>query len=176
MKRFLPCAALVAALVLPAARGEDTAKAGADQTFAIEATAAGLAEVNMGAVAAKQASSPAVKKFAVKMVEDHEKANKELLSLLNKKGLKSAKGMDAKHGKMAAALAKLSGAEFDKQYIAGQVKDHEMVISLFENEATAGKDEDIRAWAKKTLPDLRHHLKMAKAIQGKLEGDKGGSR
>jgi len=174
MRRSLQCAALVvAALVLTTARGEDTAKSGTDQTFVHKATAGGLAEVNHGTIAAKQASAPAVKEFAEKMVQDHEKANKELLSLANKKELKSARSMDAKHEKMSAKLLKLSGAEFDREYMAGQVKDHEETIALFENEAKNGKDEELSAWAKKTLPDLRHHLKMAKAVQGKLEGGKG---
>jgi len=173
MRQSLQCAALtVAVLVLATARGDESAKSGTDQTFVHKATAAGLAEVNLGTIAAKQASDPAVKKFGAMMVKDHTKANKELLSLANTKELKSATSMDEMHEKLSAKLLKLSGAEFDREYMASQVKDHEEAVALFEKQSKGGKDEDLRAWAKKTLPDLRHHLKMAKSIHGKLEGGK----
>jgi len=172
MRRFPLCAALVVAILAAATTRGDDAKSDTDQTFVHKATAGGLAEVNLGAIAVKQANDPAVKKFGAMMIKDHDKANKELLDLANRKNLKSAPSMDGEHEKLSAKLLKLTGAEFDREYMAGQVKDHEVTVALFEKQAKGGKDEDLRAWAKKTLPDLRHHLKMAKNIHGKLGGDK----
>jgi len=147
-----------------------------DQTFALKASESGLAEVNLSRIALKQAESADVKKFAQKMIDDHTKANKELISLANKKKLKLAPTMDAMHEALATKLASLSGAGFDRAYMAGQVKDHEVAVALFEKESKGGMDEDVKDWATQTLPHLREHLKMAQTIHGRLSGDtKGGS-
>ena len=52
----------------------------------------------------------------------------------------------------------------------GQLKDHKEAVSLFEKESKSGKDEDLKAWAGKTLPHLREHLKMAQEAHKNLKG------
>jgi putative membrane protein len=169
MRKVLTCGLGLAVLGLTAARGDESAKGG-DQHFVHKASAAGLAEVNLGALAAKRASDPEVRKFAERMVRDHTKANKELIALANKKGLKVAEGMDAKHRKCEEKLLSLRGAAFDREYMDGQLKDHKEAVSLFEKESKSGKDEDLKAWAGKTLPHLREHLKMAQEAHKNLKG------
>jgi putative membrane protein len=43
------------------------------------------------------------------------------------------------------------------------VADHKKDIAEFEKEASSGKDPEIKAFAAKTLPTLREHLKLAQA-------------
>jgi len=143
-----------------------------DQEFVMKAAASGLAEVNLSTEALTRASNASVRKFAQKMVDDHMKANKELIDLANKKGWKVAAKMDAKHEKLSAKLLKLSGNEFDRAFMSAQVKDHVEAVSLFERASKGAKDEELRAWAKKTLPHLREHLKMARDVAGSVTGDK----
>jgi putative membrane protein len=144
-----------------------------DPQFVMLASAGGMAEVNMGNLAVKQASSADVKKFAQQMITDHTKANRELLALANRKRLKAASAMDAEHRQMRDRLAKMSGAEFDREYMAGQVKDHVDTVALFEKQARDGQDADLKKWATDTLPHLREHLRMAREIHGRLTGEKG---
>jgi len=157
-----------------AAEKDDKGKGGSgdDGTFVMKASASDLAEINLSGIAVKNASSDAVKKFAQKMIDDHTKTSKELASLAGKKNLKLAKEMDDKHRKLFDKLAKLSGSELDKAYMDGQVKDHEMAVSLFEKEAKNGHDEDLRKWAKDTLPALKEHLRMAREARDKVKGGK----
>jgi predicted outer membrane protein len=54
----------------------------------------------------------------------------------------------------------INGTDFDKEYLAIMVKDHEKNIAAFEEEAKDGEDADVKAWAEKTLPTLKEHLKM----------------
>jgi putative membrane protein len=170
MSRMLLGVALGAlCLGLATAREDEPGKGDTDATFVFKASAGGLAEVNLSTLATKQASDPAVKRFAQKMVDDHTKANKELLERANKARLRVAPRMDEEHQKLAGKLATLSGAAFDREYMAAQVKDHEETVALFEKQASSGKNEDLKSWAAKTLPDLREHLKMAKDINGKLK-------
>jgi len=174
MRNTRYCIALgLALLPLALTQGEDkSTEATTDQQFVLKASAGGLAEVNMGRLAAKSASDPAVKKFGQHMVKDHDKANKELIDLANKQKFSVAARMDAEHQKLFDKLSKTTGAAFDREYMAGQVKDHEETVALFEKQAKNGKVSELKKWAEKTLPTLREHLKMAKEIQGNLKGSK----
>jgi putative membrane protein len=44
------------------------------------------------------------------------------------------------------------------------VADHEEAVAIFETEVEKGSNPDLKAFAKKTLPTLKHHLQMAKAL------------
>src|SRR6185503_13939707 len=54
-------------------------------------------------------------------------------------------------------LAKLSGADFDREYMDMMVKDHVKDVKEFEEASAKAKDADLKAWAAKTLPTLREH-------------------
>ena len=45
------------------------------------------------------------------------------------------------------------------------VKDHKKDVAEFQKEASAGKNETIRAFAVDTLPTLQDHLKQAREIK-----------
>jgi len=170
MKRMLlGMAVCVVCVTWTAARDDKAGTADTDATFVYKASAGGLAEVNLGRVAAKQAASADVKKFAQMMVDDHTKANEELLALANKLKLKAAPRMDAEHEKLNQQLLKLTAVSFDKEYMTGQVKDHEETVALFEKQAKNGSNDELKKWADKKLPTLREHLEMARKVQSKLK-------
>ena len=159
----------LAVLALSAAAADDEKLD--DKTFVTKASASGLTEVNLGRLAEKQASSEAVKKFAKMTVEDHTKANKELNKLADTKKFKVSERMTREQQELHDKLSKLDGAEFDREYMAGQVKSHEQGVALFEKQSKGGMDEGLKNFAEKTLPTLKMHLKMAKEIKDKLKGE-----
>ncbi|HVE40306.1 MAG TPA: DUF4142 domain-containing protein [Planctomycetota bacterium] len=139
-----------------------------DQQFVTTATQANLAEIDSGRIATERASNADVKKFAQQMIDDHGKANRELSDLARKKGFSVPEQTDDDHRKMAADLAELNGADFDRKYIGMMVKDHVKAVALFEENAKLAKDADLRAFAEKMTPDLRAHLKTARHLAGKI--------
>jgi len=139
-----------------------TAKAGAgDQTFVTAAAKGGLAEVQLGQLAADKASSDEVKKFGQRMVTDHGKANDELKSLAQQKNITLPTDVDATEKATHDRLAKLSGAEFDRAFMQHMLADHRKDVNAFKRESTTGTDPDVKAWASKTLPTVEEHLKLA---------------
>jgi putative membrane protein len=52
------------------------------------------------------------------------------------------------------------------------VDDHEKDIEAFQGEVNKGKDEDIRAFASKTLPTLQAHHDSAEAVYSAITGKK----
>ena len=61
----------------------------------------------------------------------------------------------------------MSGAGFDAAYAKHMGADHNKAISLFTKE-TQSSDPDLSAFAKKTLPTLKEHKKMADALNAKV--------
>jgi putative membrane protein len=138
-----------------------------DESFVKQAAQDGMTEVEMGNVAAEKASSDDVKTFAARMVKDHSKANADLASLAESKNLKVPAKLDVKHRAMVDALKLRSGASFDAAYAKHMAADHNKAISLFTKESTSA-DADLSAFAKKTLPTLKEHKKMADDLNGKV--------
>jgi putative membrane protein len=142
-----------------------------DREFVSEAAAGGMAEVKLGQLAQTRAASPEVRKFGELMVEDHSRANKELMALLQKKGLATpGRELPKPTQECYDRLSHLKGAEFDREYMKDMVKDHKEDVALFESFSKRGQDPDIRAFAIKTLPTLREHLQKAEDIAAKERG------
>ncbi|HEX4053218.1 MAG TPA: DUF4142 domain-containing protein [Tepidisphaeraceae bacterium] len=136
-----------------------------DRDFVHDAAIGGMYEVQAGQIAAAKATSADLRQFGQKMVADHTQVNNELQQLASQKGIAIPTELNSKHQEMIDQLNKLGGSEFEQDYINGQVKAHEKTIELFQKEARDGQDNDLKAFASRTLPTLQHHLDMIKGIQ-----------
>src|SRR5215212_3687419 len=146
----------------------------ADHKFATEAAMGGTMEVELGRIAASKGASDEVRQFGQRMVDDHSKANAELMQLASGKGMTLPTAPDAKHQAETRKLSALSGEKFDKEYVKMMVKDHKKDVGEFEKEASRGMDADIKAFAASTLPTLREHLQMIQRINDKMTMRRGG--
>jgi len=141
----------------------------ADSDFMTKAAQGGLAEVNMGNMAASKATNADVKAFGNRMVTDHSKANDELKQLAATKGVVLPGDVNDEQKKAMDSMSSKNGKDFDKAYMYDMVKDHETDVKEFEKASKSAKDADLKAWATKTLPTLQEHLKMAKDAQKKVK-------
>lgn len=140
---------------------EDSTAVFDDTKFAVTAANGGLLEVQLGKLAQKKAITPKVIELATMMVNDHSKANKELLTIAGTKTITLPAILDNKTQKDYDDMAKLGKGEFEKAYTDYMVKDHKEDIEEFKKEATDGKDAELKAFASKHVPILEHHLQMA---------------
>jgi|HigsolmetaAR201D_1030396.scaffolds.fasta_scaffold03929_3 putative membrane protein len=140
------------------------------EDFAKQASAAGAAEVELGKLAQERATNPEVKAYAQRMVADHTKANKELMSAAQAKNVEVRSEPDLMHKAMREKFEhQKADADFDHDFMQQMVRDHQKVVELFENASTSTSvDPDFRAWAKKTLPTLQEHLEEARRLEAKL--------
>ena len=184
MKRYLGLAAAFAAATMicaaqdtgtsqteqPAGKTEQRAhRATADANWMTKALAGGKMEVELGTMATQNGSSQAVKDFGQRMVTDHTQANDELMALAKSKNVDLPANMDSKGKAAEQRFSKLTGAEFDRAYMAEMVRDHKQDVAEFRREAKSGKDPDVKAFAEKTLPTLEEHLKMAQQTEAELK-------
>lgn len=147
----------------------DQVVTGGDLAFMNDAAPGGMAEVEMGRLAVKQAASKDVKAFAERMIADHSKAGAELKALAQQKKVMLPAEILPKHKEIVEKLSKLNGAEFDKEYVKAMVADHEKDVTAFEAQAKGSVDADVKAFAEKTLPTLKMHQQMIRDIAAKMD-------
>lgn len=136
----------------------------ADGAFVRDAGQANKAEVALGNLAQTNAASASVKAFGQKMVTDHTKAYDELAKIAGGKGAMVPTEPNAAQKNTATKLGKMSGAAFDREFAKVMVADHKKAVSLFKNEASSGRDADLKSFASSTLPTIEDHLKMAQQL------------
>ena len=137
-----------------------------DAMFMREAAAASLAEIQAGQIALDKGSSAQVKQLAQRIIDDHTKANDQLMSIAQRKQVTLPTAPMPMQKQEAAHLNTLSGASFDQAYAQAMVKDHREAIKLFGMESQNGSDTDLKQFASTTLPALKQHLQMAEQIAG----------
>lgn len=131
-------------------------------TFLAEAASGDMAEVQLGQLAQQKTSSAAVKQFGQRMVTDHSKNETMLKQIAAQDNVTLPTAPSAKDQKTYDKLSKLSGAEFDREYMSTMVQDHEKDVAQFKKEASANKNPSIQKYASETLPVLKEHLNLAR--------------
>jgi putative membrane protein len=137
-------------------------KANADHQFVVGAARGGMAQVELGKLAAQKGSRPEVKQFGQRMVDDHGKAVDELRTLAQNKNITLPTSIAAKDRALQNRLSKLSGPAFDRAYMSAMVTDHTKDVSAFRRTSQSARDGDVKAWASKTLPTVQQHLQLAR--------------
>jgi len=141
----------------PSQTGSAASLTANDKTFMRKAVKGGMMEVAMGKLASEQGQSADVKKFGERMVTDHSKANDELKSIAEKKGVKLPSKEPSKKWKS------------DKDYMDAMLKDHEKDLAEFQKEAKEGTDPDLKEFAERTAKVIQEHLDLARETQSKLQ-------
>jgi putative membrane protein len=142
--------------------------ASGDQKMMRDIAHSNVSEIAAGKLALEKSQSADVKSYAQKMIDDHTKAQQELQTLADSKGVKLPTEPDAKHKAMAKMLSALKGDAFDKRYLKqGGLNDHENTHKLLERVQAKAKDADLQAYAAKTIVAVDQHLTMAQETAGK---------
>jgi putative membrane protein len=147
----------------------------ADRAFIQKAGEGGVAEVVLGCIAKQRASNPQVKQFAQRMIDDHSRANQQLMLIARAKGVALPNGLEGEFKETADRLSRLSGAEFDRAYMSDMVKDHQKDAAEFEREATGAQDPDVKSFASQTLPIIRQHLDLARQVSSSVSSGSHGN-
>jgi putative membrane protein len=144
---------------------EAAAKEGATPEKFVKAAAQdGMAEVELAKLALTRSNNDEVKKFAQKMQQDHTRADQQLASIAQTKGITVPTKLDAKHEALVKSLGAKSDAAFDAAYAKHMAKDHAKAVSLFQAAANSS-DQDLAGFAQKTLPTLEVHKQMADELE-----------
>jgi len=132
------------------------------------------AEIALARIAQGKAQNAKVKSFAEMMVKDHTAALTKLQSV---QGVTSTDMKpSAPHQATAERLSKLSGAEFDREYMKTMVSDHQEALKFLEQQSkvtdsvapVAGKTTLARV-SQEWISTVREHLQEAQIILKALD-------
>lgn len=148
------------------ATGAPDSLATADVDFFEAAAQIGMLEVSAAKLAGERGQAPNIKSYADLMVKDHTQHNAETKALAQRKGVTLPTQLDSAHQGKLDDLVEIEAGDFDKAYAETMVDGHQDAVDLFKTTAEDSEDAEIRAFAKRSLPTLQHHLEMAKALNG----------
>lgn len=115
---------------------------------------------------AQQKGNAEEKSFASQMITDHTKTSNELKTMVSSGKVKAdlPSGLDSAHQSRLDKLKNASGNNFSSEFNSMQVDAHKDAVDLFERYSKGGDNAELKDWAGKTLPALKHHLEMAQNL------------
>jgi len=144
-----------------------------DSKLIFQMASSNLLEIRLGQLAQQKATNPAVKQFGQQMVTDHTNMENQLTSLVSKNGTKFQPSIGKANEEEVSRLEKLSGAEFDRQYMSSMIQHHQQDVTFFQNEGQSARSSEARQLVSSGLPVLQQHLTMATQVGGQV-GASGG--
>lgn len=141
---------------------DDVSNASVD--FATAVAAGNMKEIALGKLALKNANYGRLKEFAQKMIDAHEKANKDLQTACYSAGVTLPSGLAKADQEEVDKMAGKEGKAFDRDYIKKMVSEHQKTMERLDAAASNMKDVSLQNYAKKTLPVVKAHLEEARTI------------
>jgi putative membrane protein len=144
--------------------------AAADLAFVTRAAESGKAEIDLAQLAQRTSEHPQVDALAERIERDHEQANQQLADLADRRDVDfpgdaiGLPGPTEEHKATYDRLDRLEGTAFDQAWIDQMVQNHEASVTAFTTASTS-TDADVKAFAEKTLPTIKHHLDELEQLQ-----------
>jgi len=143
---------------------QKTTTSAADRKFVNTALQGGMAEVEMGKLAAEKGNSDDVKQFGQEMVKDHTELGNQMKVVAQQIGVTPPNEVSVTQKATEMKLKSLSGDAFDKAYISAMVKDHKEDLAEFKTEAANGQNDAVKEAANKGSTVIEGHLQMIDQI------------
>lgn len=127
----------------------------------------GKDQVEIGKVIEQKSHDNALKRFAQRLVQDHDQINKELRSLAEKENYEIPNQVDAEGVELQARLEELSGSELNRTYLRTVIEQRANALQEFEIASQDSTHTAVKRFASKTLPVLKSQLREAKWLASK---------
>ncbi len=144
-----------------------------DSKLIFQMASSNIMEVRLGQMAQQKASNAAVKQFGQQMVTDHTNLENQLTGLVSKNNANFQPAMSKDNEAEVSRLEKLSGAQFDQQYMTSMIQHHQQDISTLQSQGQTAKSSEARQMIAAALPVLQQHLSTATQVGGQV-GANGG--
>jgi putative membrane protein len=145
---------------------------GVDFNFVGQANLGAPFQVDSGRLAERKGGSTAIRNYAHLMVTSHIPVADALTAILKRKNVTPSNTL--LHGAYDAMIATLKadhGAAFDRDYVNGQVEYQKENAALFRQEIANGSDQELKQFARQTLPKIEDHLQRVLRLAGASRGD-----
>jgi putative membrane protein len=136
----------------------------AELDFVTRASNSNLFATAESRLALERTRGPQLKAFARRMLDEHGKAQAELVAAAKGSGALVPTTLDQDHQARLRALRGKSGADFDRAYVADQGENHSNALTLYADYMLWGENEKLHALAVKMIPIAEAQLKQTQAL------------
>ena len=146
-----------------------------DAQIAHIAYTAGNIDIKAAKQALKISKNKEVRAFASNMVKDHEAVNKQALDLVKKLNVTpqdndTSKALSKAAADKLAELGKLSGAAYDKAYVANEVAYHKTVNGALETQLIpSASNAELKSLLQTGLKIFQGHQQHAEHVAAELK-------
>jgi putative membrane protein len=141
------------------------ANASADMTYVQNAAVSDMFEIETSKLALEKADKPSVKTYAQMMIDEHTKSSTELKAAAGQAGIEVPAALPADKQAKVDALRGLSGAEFDRQYLADQRSGHQETLAKVNSYLAAAPAGPLKDHASKVTGVVQKHLNSLEKIK-----------
>jgi putative membrane protein len=158
--------ALIASLQM---RADDKNVPTDDKDFLAKAHNMCQATIKISELAEKQATNPMVREYAGTIVKDHQKFAEEVATHAKNHQVATSPDLSKEGQAELDRLAKLHGAEFDREYINQMIKCHEKAVECCEGESKTATAPELKKCSQERVAALKEHLSRAQEIAKTLK-------
>ena len=137
----------------------------ADQVYVQNAAASDMFEIETSKLALDKAALPSIKTFAQMMIDEHGKSTTELKAAAGQAGIPVPTALPADLQTKLDALRPLSGAAFDRQYLADQRAGHQDTLAKVNGYLAAAPAGPLKDHAAKVTGVVQKHLNSLEKIK-----------
>ena len=120
-----------------------------------------LFEIQAGALAQTRTTTGSVLMFSRDMVNDHTEDLATLQARALELGVTLPTETDVRRQRILSRLARLSGAQFDREYIRVSIAEHRLSLRVYSGAVLLGVNFTVRQYAADRVPVLLAHLRLA---------------
>ncbi len=153
---------------------QGAAQSDVDRRFIEDAIRNNLCEIESAQHVVGETSNPEVRRFAERMVQDHERANEQLKQAAEQLGVDVPDDMADWQQAKVDHLKELSGEELDRKYMIHQVGAHHVALLEHTWAQNNSQQQQIRQLTQQMVPSLRQHLQQAEQLATQLASGRQG--
>ena len=145
-----------------------------DAQLAAVVRAINRGEIQEGQLAGLKARAPEVKRFANHMVNQHREIQNHDNAVLNRLQITPEDNpvsdqLKSETQSQMTALQALRGHDFDRDYIDGQIRDHNKALELVDRIISDVKSTELKADLQAARPKIEAHIREAERVQQVLQ-------
>jgi predicted outer membrane protein len=165
LKRLGLLAALVLVGLAPAAAAQAAAQPSEQDTQYLQALhQVNLTEIELGNLAQEKGENQQVKDLGAQFVTDHTQLDQTVQSTAQQLNVQLPDAPTADQQQIIDRLSKLSGTEFDREWVTVELASHVQAIQATQTEISQGSEQSVVQLAQNALPVLQAHYDALVAL------------
>ncbi len=137
-----------------------------DKKFLQDSAERSMFELQAAKMAQQKAADQQVKNYARKVQRDHSNIQQQVQKLAREGNVQLPQKLSDAYQTRINQLSKLSGQDFEKEYLKTEVQTHKDDMWRYQKEASDTKNGDMLQFTKKTAQVLSENLQRAQNLSG----------